>query len=84
MIEYREILYKDYWLEFTITSLFSGCGGLDLGFCGGFDFLNRHYAKNPFKIIYANDLDKNAVLTYQRNFNAHMNAKMLRKLILIN
>ncbi|ADO07587.1 hypothetical protein HPPC_06895 [Helicobacter pylori PeCan4] len=48
-------------MEFTITSLFSGCGGLDLGFCGGFNFLNRHYAKNPFKIIYANDLDKNAV-----------------------
>ena len=25
----------------TIVSLFSGCGGMDLGFIGGFDFLDR-------------------------------------------
>ncbi|GAA9846273.1 DNA cytosine methyltransferase [Helicobacter pylori] len=66
-------------MEFTITSLFSGCGGLDLGFCGGFDFLNRYYAKNPFKIIYANDLDKNAVLTYQKNLNAHIECKDVKE-----
>ena len=23
----------------TVVSLFSGCGGMDLGFIGGFDFL---------------------------------------------
>ncbi len=50
-----------------------------MGFCGGFDFLNRYYAKNPFKIIYANDLDKNAVLTYQKNLNAHIECKDVKE-----
>lgn len=37
-------------------SLFSGCGGLDLGF-----------KKAEFDIIFANDIDKDACLTYQNN-----------------
>ena len=28
-----------------VLSLFSGCGGMDLGLIGGFDFLGKHYAK---------------------------------------
>ena len=27
----------------TIVSLFSGCGGLDLGFTGGFTFRGQNY-----------------------------------------
>ncbi len=52
-----------------IISLFSGCGGLDLGFQGGFSFLNREYCKNNFEVIWANDIDKNACLTYQNYFD---------------
>ena len=29
--------------QYTVLSLFSGCGGLDLGFCGNFKYLNKHY-----------------------------------------
>ena len=40
---------------FKVVSLFSGCGGLDLGFNGGFNFRNLHFKKNNFKIDFAND-----------------------------
>jgi len=53
---------------YDVISLFSGCGGLDLGLVGGFDFLGKHYAKNDFKIMLANDINKKATLTQQHNF----------------
>ena len=40
-----------------IVSLFSGCGGLDLGF-----------EKAGFKVIWANEYDKNFWATYRHNF----------------
>ena len=45
--EVNEIIKKK---TYKVVSLFSGCGGLDLGFSGGFDFRNRHFEKNKFKI----------------------------------
>jgi len=51
----------------TLISLFSGCGGMDMGFRGGFDFLGRHYAKNGIDIIWANEIDKDACITYRQN-----------------
>ncbi|WP_373481403.1 DNA cytosine methyltransferase [Geminocystis sp.] len=41
-----------------VISLFCGCGGLDLGF-----------ERANYDIIWANDLDKNALETYQYNFD---------------
>lgn len=52
---------------FTVVSLFSGCGGLDLGFKGGFTFLGKEYAAHPFDIIWANDFNKAACETYRVN-----------------
>ena len=49
-------------------SLFSGCGGADLGLLGGFTFLNKQYKKNPISIIHASDIDEKAVNTYNENF----------------
>ena len=37
--------------NYKVVSLFSGCGGLDLGIEGGFKYLNNYYEKNTFKII---------------------------------
>lgn len=51
-----------------VASLFCGCGGSDLGLIGGFTYLNKEYAKNPFEIVYANDFDAKAVETYNANF----------------
>ena len=53
--------------KFSVVSLFSGCGGLDLGFKGGFEFLNKTYAPLPFDIIWANDIDSSACNTYRKN-----------------
>lgn len=57
-----------------VVSLFSGCGGLDLGFAGGFTFRNRNFKKNNCKIEFANDIDPAAELVYNTNktfFNNH-------------
>lgn len=51
-----------------IASLFSGCGGLDLGFSGGFEFMGKSYPKLPTGIVFANDFDKDAVTCYNNNF----------------
>lgn len=53
--------------KFKVVSLFSGCGGMDLGFKGGFEFLGKRYAANPFELIWANDFNAAAVRTYKKN-----------------
>lgn len=50
-----------------VASLFCGGGGLDLGILGGFKFSSRKYEKNNFKIVFANDFDPDAILTYKNN-----------------
>jgi DNA (cytosine-5)-methyltransferase 1 len=53
--------------EIKVLSLFSGCGGLDLGVVGGFKFRRREYKKNNFKIVFSNDFDSAATLVYRKN-----------------
>lgn len=53
--------------EFTVVSLFSGCGGLDAGFLGGFKFLGKTYDRLPYKIVWANDIRPAACKTYEAN-----------------
>ena len=52
---------------FKIVSLFSGCGGLDLGFSGNFNFRDRYFDKTKFKIEFSNDIDPAAELVYNAN-----------------
>ena len=47
--------------KYTIASLFSGCGGLDLGFI-----------QEGFEVIWANDFFKEAVETYRKNIGDHI------------
>lgn len=56
----------------TAVSLFSGCGGMDLGFLGDFDFLGKHYAKTEFDIIWANEINPAASATYRANIGKHI------------
>lgn len=56
----------------TVVSLFSGCGGMDLGFLGGFDFLGTHYNKTGFNITWANEISSAACETYRRNLGEHI------------
>lgn len=55
------------FIMFKIASLFSGCGGLDLGFTGGFSFNGQTYGKHDTKIVFANDFDKDAATCYNSN-----------------
>ena len=53
--------------EYSVLSLFAGCGGLDLGFHGGFSFLKKSYTRNKFRLVWANDIDEAACETYAHN-----------------
>lgn len=54
--------------KYSIVSLFSGCGGLDLGFVGGFTSLGKNYSERKFEIIWANEIDKDFSHTYREYF----------------
>lgn len=58
--------------KIKVISLFSGCGGMDLGFSGGFEFLGKQYAKMPFDIVWANDFNAAACRTYAKNIGNHI------------
>ncbi len=51
------------------VSLFCGCGGLDLGVIGGFEYLGKKYEYNPVEIVYANDNDSRVCELYNENFS---------------
>ncbi len=51
----------------TVLSFFSGCGGMDLGFLGGFKFLGQLYEALPLRIVHAYDNNEKAVETYKLN-----------------
>ncbi|MCQ4863546.1 DNA (cytosine-5-)-methyltransferase [Pseudoflavonifractor phocaeensis] len=58
--------------RYSIVSLFAGCGGLDLGFRGGFSFLGKEYHENPFDIIWANEINRAACATYRANVDLNI------------
>ena len=55
--------------KYSVVSLFSGCGGMDLGFRGGFVANGKKYLKRNFEFIWANDFDEKACVTYSKNFS---------------
>jgi DNA (cytosine-5)-methyltransferase 1 len=59
-------------MSFTIASLFSGCGGMDLGFTGGFNHLGRNYLKHSTQIVWANEINPEACKTYRRNLSPYI------------
>ena len=58
--------------QIRVVSLFSGCGGGDLGLLGGFNFLGKNYPKEGFEIVWANDIDHFAVETYKKNIDSRI------------
>lgn len=72
----------------TVVSLFSGCGGMDLGFEGGFQVLKRSYTINDYKVlngkwvtlpetsfktIFANDIREDAERAWTKYFSNNKN-----------
>jgi DNA (cytosine-5)-methyltransferase 1 len=64
----------------SVLSLFSGCGGLDLGILGGFTYLGGLYRSLPFEIVGAYDNDPRAVETYKLNIGDHARVADLAEL----
>lgn len=54
--------------QYSIVSYFCGCGGMDLGFRGNFNYHNEHYNKLPFNIIKAYDNNAPCIETYNKYF----------------
>ena len=54
----------------TVVSLFSGCGGMDLGFRGGFPFGGKFHQRLPFEVVWANDINESACDTYAANLGS--------------
>lgn len=63
---------------YKVVSLFSGGGGMDLGFEGGFEFLGKEFHENPFEVIFANDIFQQAADVYEANlpFNHSISSKI--------
>jgi DNA (cytosine-5)-methyltransferase 1 len=60
--------------KYKVASLFCGCGGLDLGLRGGFQlpYGDKVFKSGGYEIVWANDFDKNATITYQKYFGDHV------------
>ena len=54
--------------KLKVASMFCGCGGMDLGILGGFEYLGKRYAKLPYEIVYALDNDEYCTKIYDDNF----------------
>lgn len=59
--------------EYSVISMFSGCGAFDLGAEGGFTFGSKYFDKLPFKVISAYDNDEKACETYKLNVGDQIN-----------
>ncbi|MDQ7002167.1 MAG: DNA (cytosine-5-)-methyltransferase, partial [Ghiorsea sp.] len=44
-------------IKLKVASFFCGCGGMDLGVQGGFEFLGKEYSCLPYEVVYAVDND---------------------------
>ncbi|MBI2417282.1 MAG: DNA (cytosine-5-)-methyltransferase [Ignavibacteriales bacterium] len=54
--------------KLKVASLFCGCGGMEYGMLGGFEYLGKNFNSLPFEIVYAIDNDKYAAQIYNANF----------------
>ena len=61
---------KEQEPSYSVVSYFCGCGGLDLGFRGGFKYHGEEYERLPFNIAAAYDHEPRCVETYNGYFGA--------------
>lgn len=75
-----EIINKTKNGRYSVVSFFSGCGGLDLGFLGGFLYKDLVIPKLPFEIVASFDNDEKCVETYKANISELIEIKNLANL----
>jgi len=64
----------------TAVSLFSGCGGLDLSFMGGFKVLGKTYPALPFDILASYDFLQDAIECHKLNLGDYAHEADLQKI----
>jgi len=67
---------------YKILSTFTGAGGLDLGFHGGFVYLRKQYKKLRFHTIVASDINTDACRTLEHNTRYFKDTQVLNENIL--
>jgi DNA (cytosine-5)-methyltransferase 1 len=67
--------------KYSVVSLFAGCGGLDLGIRGKFDFLGKRFKRLPFELLWANDFNQKACETYAQNLGTHIRCGDIRQIL---
>lgn len=55
--------------KFSLVSMFTGVGGLDMGFKGGFKYKNQEFKSQPFNVIAAYEKDEKCVETIRKNLD---------------
>ena len=65
--------------KLKIASLFSGCGGMDLGMIGGFKYLEREFKEHPAEVVFALDNDKYTCDIFNKNFDVECINKDIRE-----
>lgn len=63
---------------YKVASLFSGCGGGDIGLKGDFHFLGKNYKRLPFQTIYANEIDGKIAKIFAANFGLEPDVRDIR------
>jgi DNA (cytosine-5)-methyltransferase 1 len=58
---------KENLVKYKILSLFTGAGGMDIGFHGDFNYLNKHYSRLPFDTCFATDYNAEAIKSLEYN-----------------
>ena len=66
-------------MDFKIFSTFTGAGGLDIGFHGDFEFLDKKFPKLPFITEYAIEYNKDAIISLEKNQKYFPNTNLLHK-----
>ncbi|OPY15645.1 MAG: Modification methylase BspRI [Syntrophus sp. PtaB.Bin001] len=69
--------HQNQKLNYSVVSFYAGCGGLDLGFIGNFQYKDEYFPPLPFDIVVAYDFDNKCVETYNKNLGKHAEEKDL-------
>lgn len=70
--------------KIKVLSLFSGCGGLDLGIMGGFKFRGKNFSNTNFKVVFSNDIEPAAAKVYNENHKFFKHSILEKDIALIN